>query len=65
MPGEMLIDRVVEHFENGVVQTALGRGIADVHPGAFPDSFESFELVNLTGVVISRGFRRRVVVGGI
>ena len=61
--GKMLIDRVVEHFENGVVETAFGRGIANVHPGAFPHGLKAFEFVNLTGIVISRGFGRRVIVG--
>ena len=65
MAGEMLIDRIVEDFENGVVQTALGRGIADIHSRALPHGFEAFEFVNLTGIVITGGLRRRIVVGSV
>ena len=65
MTGEMLIDRVVEHFENSVMETAFRGGIADIHPGAFADGFEAFEFVNLTGIVVPGGFRRRVIVGSV
>jgi hypothetical protein len=48
--GEMFVDRVIEDFENAVMQPALV-GVADVHSGSFSDSFEAFELVDLGGVV--------------
>ena len=62
---KMFVDRIVEHFKNHVVQTALVR-VADIHARAFSDSFEAFEFVDLRGVVflascdpggcVSRGF---------
>ncbi len=48
--GEMLVDRVVEHLENAVVQTAF-IGVADIHAGPFPDRFETLQFVDLRGVV--------------
>jgi len=39
-----------------VVQTALV-GIADIHPGAFPDGFEPLEFIDLGGVVFFEWFR--------
>ena len=49
--GEMFVDRIVEHLENHVVQTALVR-VANVHPRPFSDRFQTFEFVNLRGVVL-------------
>jgi hypothetical protein len=48
--GEMFVDRIVENFENAVMQTAFVR-IADVHSGALPDCFEALQFVDLRGVV--------------
>jgi hypothetical protein len=48
-----------------VVKTALGRGITDIHPRAFPHGFEAFEFVNLTGIVIPGRLRRRIIVGSV
>ena len=48
--GEMFVDRIVENFEHHVVQAALVR-VADVHAGALPDRFQTFQLVDLSGVV--------------
>jgi hypothetical protein len=47
----MFVDRVVEHFENTVVQTAFVR-IADVHAGAFSHRFQALELVYFGGIVL-------------
>ena len=41
VPGERLIDRVVHHLENHVVQTGAVIGIADVHSRALADCLES------------------------
>ena len=49
--GQMLVDGVVEHLEDAVVETAL-IGIADVHPGALADRLESLKLVDLGGSVL-------------
>jgi hypothetical protein len=64
MTGEVFVDRVVEHLENGVVETPLGGGVADVHPGAFADRVEALQLVDLRGVVITRRHRGTVVIFG-
>ena len=43
--GEMLVDGIVENFENAVVQAVL-IGIADVHAGSLPDGLEALELID-------------------
>jgi hypothetical protein len=50
MAGERFVDGVVDHFVDEVVETGR-RGGADVHTGAFPDGFESFEDLDIPGVV--------------
>ncbi len=51
--GEVLVDRVVEHLEDTVVQAALVR-VADVHPGALADRLQPFEFVDLIRPVCLR-----------
>ena len=48
--GEVLVDRVVENFENAMVETAFV-WVADIHPGPLADGFQTLEFVNLGGVV--------------
>ncbi len=48
--GEKLVDGIVNHLENAVVQAALV-GEADVHAGAFTDCLEAFEFANLRRVI--------------
>ncbi len=48
--GEMLVDGVVEHLEDAMVQPAL-IGVADVHARALPDRFQPLEFVDLGGIV--------------
>ena len=48
--GEVLVDGIVEHFEDAMVETALV-GVADIHAGALADGFEAFEFVDLFGAV--------------
>ncbi len=48
--GQVLVDRVVEHLEDAVVQTPLV-GVADIHSGALPDRLQPFQLVDLFGAV--------------
>ncbi len=43
MAGKMLVDGVVEHLGNTVVQGAL-IGASDVHAGLFADGFEALQL---------------------
>ena len=50
----MLVDGVVEDFENAVMETAL-IGIADVHPGALADGIKALELIDLSRVVFLLG----------
>ena len=46
----MFVDRVIEHLENAVMQTAL-IGVADIHSRPFPDRFEPLQFIDLGGVV--------------
>ncbi len=48
--GEMFVDRIIEHFENAVMQPAFVR-VADIHSGALPDRLETLEFIDLGGVV--------------
>jgi len=50
---QMFVDGIVEHLEDLVMQTAL-IGIADLHPGALAHRFQTFQLVDLRGVVFLR-----------
>ena len=38
---QVLVDRVVKHLKDAVMQAAL-IGVADVHTGPFPDGLETF-----------------------
>jgi hypothetical protein len=42
MAGHRLVDRVVDHLVDEMVQTPARRG-ADVHPGAEPNVFDALE----------------------
>jgi hypothetical protein len=75
--GQMLVDRVIEDLKDKVMQTALIR-IADIHSGALADGFQTFEFINLSGIVLLRfsdlspiflgaflrGFVAQIFVGG-
>jgi hypothetical protein len=50
IPGQMLVDGVVENLKDAVVESALIR-VADVHAGAFADRLQAFELVDLSRTV--------------
>ena len=55
VPGQRLVDRVVDDLEDEVVQAPLG-GVADVHPGALADGLEAFEdLDRVRPVALCRG----------
>jgi hypothetical protein len=45
IPGESLVDRVVDDLEDTVMETALV-GIADIHIGALADAFEAFQFLD-------------------
>lgn len=55
--GEVFVNRVVEHFEDTVVQNAFVRW-PDVHPGALADPREPFQFVDRKRRKVDR--RRRV-----
>ena len=50
MPGEVLVDGVVENLEDTVVQAALVR-IPDVHSGALANRLQPLEFIDLFGAV--------------
>jgi hypothetical protein len=51
--GEMFVNRVIKNFKDHVVQTTFIR-VADVHSGAFPNCFETFQLIDLSGIIFLR-----------
>ena len=51
--GQVLVNGVVQHLENAVVQPALIR-VADVHARAFAHRLQPLELVNLRRIVLLR-----------
>ena len=44
--GKMFINRVIEYLKDTVMKPSLIR-VTDVHPGALPNGFKTFEFVNL------------------
>ena len=46
MTGKRLVDRVIDDFENHVVQTRSVIRIADIHARSFTDSVQTFEYLN-------------------
>jgi hypothetical protein len=55
VPGEMLVDRVVDDLVHEVMQTAAVIGISDVHARAFANAFEALQNADRSGVVIGLG----------
>nr|GEW26933.1 hypothetical protein [Tanacetum cinerariifolium] len=55
--GQRFVDRVVQHFEDQVVQAGAVRGVADVHAGTFAHRFQTFEDLDGGGAVFF-GFDR-------
>ena len=55
--GQMLVDGVVQHLEDAMVQPPF-IGVADVHAGAFADGFQPLQLVDFRGVILLRRLRR-------
>ena len=53
VPGERLVDRVVDDLVDEVVQTAR-TGRADVHSGTLANRFESFENLDVVCAVVCR-----------
>jgi hypothetical protein len=50
VPGESLVDGVVDDLVDQVVEAALSRG-TDVHAGSFADRFQTLQQLNVAGVV--------------
>src|SRR5262249_10347865 len=58
--GQGLVDRVVHHFEDQVVE-AIGRGVADVHRRTLADGLQPLEAPNVrrgVAVAVAPGLRR-------
>ena len=51
--GQRFVDRVVDDLIDEMMQPALG-GVADVHPGAFANRFETFENLDGLGAIAVR-----------
>ena len=47
---EVFINGVIQNLEDTVVKTAF-IGVSDIHPGTLADGLQTFEFINLTGVV--------------
>ena len=68
--GEILVDGVVDDLENAVVKAAFV-GVADVHIGAFTNTFEPLQFLDFRCVIVGcAGFRvgerlRDLIVGHI
>src|SRR4029079_15599084 len=60
IPCESLVDAVVEHFVDEVVEAALA-GRADVHAGALPNRLETLEHGDLVCSVFVLGIRQATV----
>ena len=56
--GQRFVDRVVQHFEDEVVQAGAVRGVANVHARPLADRFQAFQNLNRGGAVIVRLHRR-------
>ncbi len=52
--GEMLVDGVVQHLKHAVMKTALVR-IANVHARPLTNSLQTFEFIDLSGIVLLLG----------
>lgn len=57
--GQMLIDRVVEHLRDAMVESPLV-GTTDVHARFFPDCFQPLQRADLGAIV---GFLGRNLIG--
>ena len=57
--GEMFIDGVIQNFEHTVVQTAL-IWISDIHAWALANCLQTFEFINLAGIVFLLGSDLRI-----
>jgi len=55
MPAHGLVDGVVHHFINQVVE-AFGAGIADIHGRPFPHGLQALEDLDFVGVVLGVSF---------
>src|SRR6266446_8201515 len=54
-PSEILIDGVVQHLSDTVMQSAFV-GPADIHPRLFPNRLEPLQLPQLFDAISARGF---------
>ena len=54
MAGKRLVNRVIDNFENHMMETGTIRSITNVHSRAFANSFQSFQLLNARLIVSIR-----------
>jgi hypothetical protein len=52
--GQRLVDRVVDDFEDHVMQSRAVRGIPDVHPGALADRLQALQDLDAVRIVVVR-----------
>ena len=57
MPGQCLINCVINNLENHVVQAGAVAGVSDIHAGTFAYSFKSLENFDAFTVVFVSGAR--------
>ena len=63
MPGQRLVDTVVDYLEHHVVQPGAIVDITDVHAGTFSHRFQAAKDRDLAGVVGVVGGNRRLRLG--
>ena len=51
VPGQGLVDGVVDRFKHHVVQAGAIVGIADVHAGSFAHRVQTLEYLDTAGIV--------------
>ena len=64
-PCQVLIDGIVDHFPDAVMQGGAVVGVSEVHSGSFSNRFKSLENLDASGVVIFTHFStsKRVKIG--
>jgi len=62
--GKSLVDRVVDHLVDEVMEAPLARG-ADVHPGAKPDRLKAFQDRDVLGAVRSLAHKKCLLMQGL
>ncbi len=56
--GQMFVDGIVQHLEDGMVQAAF-IGVSDVHARSLAHGFQSLQFIDFGGIIFARRVRRR------